>query len=84
MLATGSNVSVYVLRERLQETLEKRESLKKDEEIVLKEAIEGLPFAEKLLTKNESLYNQAFNAVLKDTEGYENLENWRAKYLKKQ
>ena len=81
--AVSNNVSVYVLRERLQESLEKRQMLLKKEGLILKEAIEGLPFTENLLKNKESLYDQAFDEIFKGTEGYENLQNWKSRYLTK-
>lgn len=80
-LGGSNNVSVYVLRERLQESFEKRQNLKKEEERILKETIQGLPYTETMLKSSETLYSQAFDGILKGTEGYENLQSWRNMYL---
>ena len=78
-----SNVSVYVLRERLQETWEKRGSLKMQEEEILREAIQGMPYSAKMMNSGLSLHDQALTAVLENTEGYENLQSWRRRVLNK-
>jgi len=78
-----SNVSVYVLRERLHETWDKREMLKKQEESILRDAIQGLPLADQMIRSGLSLHEQTVNAIVENTQGYETLTNWRNKYLTK-
>lgn len=80
---TISNMSVYMLRERLHETADKREMLRKEEEHILKEAIQGLPYAEMMLQSGTSLYDQTLNAIIENTQGHENLQSWRQKFLNK-
>jgi hypothetical protein len=73
-----SSVSVYVLRERLHETWEKRESLRAREEEILKaSSVTGSV----LESQNGSLYEKALDAVVHGTEGYENLQNWRSRFI---
>ncbi len=77
-----SNVSVYVLRERLHETYEKRQALKVDEEEILASGIQGFPYEDKVLHAGFSRYDQALSAIVENTEGYERLESWRTRYLR--
>lgn len=81
---TISNMSVYMLRERLHETGDKRAMLRKEEENILKEAIQGLPYAEMMVKSGMSLYEQTLNAIIENTQGHENLQSWRGRFLKKQ
>jgi hypothetical protein len=78
-----SNVSVYVLRERLHETWDKREMLKKQEEDILRNAIQDLPFAEPMIRSSTSLHDQALNSIIENTQGHETLKSWRSRFLKR-
>lgn len=76
-----SNVSVYVLRERLHETYEKRQLLKAEEEEILSSAIQGLPYEDRITHAGLSRYDQSLSAVVENTVGYERLQSWRSRYL---
>ena len=78
---TISNMSVYMLRERLHETSDKREMLRKEEESILKQAIQGLPYAEMMIQSGTSLYEQTLKAIIDNTQGHENLQSWRQRFL---
>lgn len=71
-------VSVYVLRERLQESWEKREGLRQREEELLREVVGDTPLP---ALGHRGLYDVALDAVVEGTQGYETLQNWRARYL---
>lgn len=75
----SASVSVYVLRERLHESWEKRESLRKQEEDILRGVVVGTP----LENSRERLYEKAIDAVIAGTEGYDNLQSWRTRFLDK-
>jgi hypothetical protein len=75
----SASVSVYVLRERLHESWEKRESLRMQEEEILRGVVAGSP----LENSRESLYEKAIDAVIAGTEGYDNLQSWRTRFLEK-
>jgi hypothetical protein len=79
-----SNVSVYVLRERLHETYEKRQALKAQEEEILAGAIQGYPFADRMTEAGSSMYDQTLSGIVENTEGYEKLQSWRSRYLTRQ
>ncbi len=81
---TISNMSVYMLRERLHETADKRAMLRKEEETILKEAIQGRPYSEMMIQSGICLYEQTLNAIIENTQGHETLQNWRGRFLKKQ
>jgi hypothetical protein len=76
---SGTAVSVYVLRERLQESWEKRESLRQQEEDMLKEIVVGTPME----SFKGSLHDHALEAIVEGTEGFDNLQSWRSRYLVK-
>jgi hypothetical protein len=73
-------VSVYVLRERLQESWEKRENLRLREEEILREVVGDTPLP---AIGNRTLYEVALDAVVEGTQGYETLQGWRSKYLQR-
>ena len=75
---SAPGVSVYVLRERLQESWEKRESLRQREEELLQEVLGSRTIT---ASQNRSLYDVALEAVVEGTQGYDNLQSWRARYL---
>ncbi len=72
-------MSVYVLRERLQESWEKREALRQREEELLGEAADGLQSKGDSL--HRSLYDVALDAVVEGTQGHDTLQSWRSRYL---
>ena len=80
----SNNVSVYVLRERLHETFEKRESLKKEEETIFREVVQGLPYGERMLKGGTTFYDQALTGIVEGTAGHDNLLRWREKFIEKQ
>ncbi len=75
---SAPGVSVYVLRERLQESWEKRESLRQREEELLHEVVGNQPLPSAV---NRSLYDVALDAVVEGTQGYDTLQSWRNRYL---
>jgi hypothetical protein len=79
MMNPTSSVSVYVLRERLHETWEKRESIRREEEDILRTVVAGSP----LESYNGSLSEKALDAIVEGTEGYDNLQSWRSRFLNK-
>jgi hypothetical protein len=75
---SGPGVSVYVLRERLQESWEKRESLRQREEELLHEVLGNQPLAAAV---DRSLYDVAIDSVVEGTEGFDTLQSWRNRFL---
>jgi hypothetical protein len=73
-------VSVYVLRERLQESWEKRESLRQKEEDILREAVGEIDSAS---SHGSSYFDLALDAVVQGTKGFDNLQSWRTRFLSK-
>jgi hypothetical protein len=73
-------VSVYVLRERMQESWDKRESLREKEEEILREALGDTSIKQ---MPNSSFYDLALEAVVEGTKGYDNLQSWRSRFLGK-
>lgn len=73
-------VSVYVLRERLQESWEKRESLRQTEEEILRKSVGEIDSS---TVQGTSYFDLALDAVVQGTKGFDNLQNWRAKFLNK-
>jgi hypothetical protein len=75
-------VAVYALREKFTELNEKREQLKRDEDSILRDAIEKLPLGQKMIHSGVSLYDQALDSLVEGTQGSDNLNAWRHEYLK--
>ena len=71
-----ASVSVYVLRERLHETWEKREFLRHQEEEMLRPLVVGTP-----LEQSKNLCEQTMDAIVEGTEGFDNLQSWRGRFL---
>lgn len=74
---SGPAVSVYVLRERLHESWEKRDSLRQQEEQILREVVSGTPME----NFKGSLHDHALDAIVEGTQGFDNLQSWRSRYL---
>lgn len=74
-----SGVSVYVLRERLHESWEKRESLRNQEEALLQEVLTEKTKA----AWGDDAYVKAFENIIEGTEGFDNLQSWRSRFLQR-
>lgn len=72
-----AGVSVYVLRERLHESWEKRESLRQQEEAILGEVAGDKSAA----SGDQGLYMKALDSIIEGTQGFDNLESWRSRFL---
>ena len=75
---SAPGVSVYVLRERLQESWDKRESLRQREEELLQQVLGNQSLD---ASNSHSLYDVALEAVVEGTQGYDTLQSWRSRYL---
>ena len=75
-----AGISVYVLREKLHESWEKRESLRKQEEQSLREVV---PSNSRFL-REDGLYEKALDTIIEGTQGFDNLRSWRSRFLPNQ